>query len=106
MPIVAKVIIPGKVAENVLTPQYTAVNVTTIIDKFTAMNDSGATATISVSLGVGAAERVVKNKSLTPGQTYTFPEIVGHVLTIGTSLSTQASAVGAINIRSSGREIS
>lgn len=37
MPIIAKNIIPAKNAENVQTTQYVATNVTTIIDKFTAI---------------------------------------------------------------------
>lgn len=50
MTVTVKVLIPLKTTENVQTTQYTATNVTTIIDKFTATNYSGATAAISVNL--------------------------------------------------------
>jgi len=50
MAVSTKVLIPAKTAENVQTTQYTATNVTTIIDKFTATNYNTAAATISVNL--------------------------------------------------------
>ena len=50
MTVTAKVLIPSKIAENTQSTQYTATNVTTIIDKFTATNYSTTAATISVNL--------------------------------------------------------
>ena len=38
MTVTVKVLIPAKTAESSQTTQYTATNVTTIIDKFTATN--------------------------------------------------------------------
>ena len=38
MTVTAKVLIPSKIAENTQSTQYTATNVTTIMDKFTATN--------------------------------------------------------------------
>lgn len=110
MTVYAKVLIPAKNAENTQTTQYTATGVTTIIDKFTATNYSASAATISVNLvtlsdTAGNQNLIVKTKSLQPAETYTFPEIVGQILAQGGFISTIASAATAINIRSSGREI-
>jgi len=48
----------------------------------------------------------VKTKTLQAGETYTFPELVGHVLKPSGFISTLASASSAVNMRASGREIS
>ncbi len=111
MAVSVKVLIPAKIAESSQTTQYSATNVSAIIDKFTATNYSAAAATISVNLvtafdNAGNQNLIVKAKTLLPSETYTFPEIVGHVLAPGGSISTIASAATAINIRASGREIS
>ena len=106
-----KVLIPAKIAENTQTTQYTAANVSTIIDKFTATNYSASAATLSVNLvtqfdSAGNQNLIVKAKTLLPSETYTFPELVGHVLQPGGFISTIAGSASAINIRSSGREVS
>ena len=111
MAVSVRVLIPAKIAENSQTTQYTATNVSTIIDKFTATNYDTAARTLSVNLvtqfdNAGNQNLIVKTKTLLPSETYTFPEIVGHVLAAGGSISTIASAATAINIRASGREIS
>lgn len=110
MTVNVKAIIPAKDAEAVQTTQYTATVVRAIIDKFTATNYSAAAATISINLVTlatvaGNSNLTVKTKSLAAGETYTFPEIVGHVLNPGDFISTIASVATAINIRASGREI-
>ena len=111
MAVNVKVLIPAKIAENTQTTQYTATNVSTIIDKFTATNYSAAAATISINLvtqfdSSGNQNLIIKAKTLLPSETYTFPELVGHVLSPGGFISTIASAASSINIRSSGREVS
>jgi hypothetical protein len=111
MAVNVKVLIPAKIAENTQTTQYVASGVTAIIDKFTATNYSGSVANISVNLvtaldGAGNQNLIVKTKSLQPSETYTFPEIVGAAIAPSGFISTLASAASAINIRSSGREIS
>jgi hypothetical protein len=111
MAVNVRVLIPAKIAENVQTTQYTAVNVSTIIDKFTATNYSASAATISINLvtqfdSSGNQNLIIKAKTLLPSETYTFPELVGHVLAPGGFISTIAGTASAINIRSSGREIS
>lgn len=111
MAIVAKNIIPAKNAENAQTTQYVATGVTTIIDKFTATNFSSGMVNVSVNLATvgestGNSNLIVKTRALQAGETYTFPEIVGHILQPGGFISTLASAAAAVNIRASGREIS
>lgn len=110
MSVSIKVLIPAKTAENSQTAQYTATNVTAIIDKFTATNYSATAATISVNLvasggSAGNDNLTVKTKTLQPSETYTFPELVGQVLQAGGFISTLAGTASAINIRASGREI-
>lgn len=111
MAVNVKVLIPAKNAEASQTTQYTATNVSTIIDKFTATNYDTTARTISVNLvtqfdNAGNQNLIVKSKTLLASETYTFPELVGHVLAPGGSISTIASSASAINIRASGREIS
>jgi len=111
MAVNVKVLIPAKIAENTQTTQYTATNVSAIIDKFTATNYSASAATISINLvtqfdSSGNQNLIIKAKTLLPSETYTFPELVGHVLQSGGFISTIASAASSINIRSSGREVS
>lgn len=110
MTVTVNVLIPAKTAEATQTTQYTSSNIKTIIDKLTATNYSGATATISVNLvtNAGSASNdnlITKTKSLQPAEVYTFPEIVGQVLNAGDFISTIAGTATAINIRASGRQI-
>ena len=104
-------IIPAKTAEAAQTTQYVSSGVQTIIDKFTATNYSGAATTISVNLvspasSDGNDNLIVKLKTLQPAETYTFPELVGHVLPTGGFISTLAGASSSVNIRASGRLVS
>ena len=110
MTVTVKVLIPAKTAEATQTTQYTATNVTTIIDKFTATNYSAAAATISINLVTASGSAndsnlITKLKTLQPSEVYTFPEIVGQVLSPSAFISTIAGTASAINIRASGREI-
>jgi hypothetical protein len=110
MTVTAKNLVPSKTVENTQTTQYTATNVTTIIDKFTATNYSASPATISVNLvtAAGTASNdnlIVKSKSLLASECYTFPELVGQILSTSSFISTIAGTASAINMRVSGREI-
>ena len=110
MTVTVKVLIPAKIAENTQTTQYTATGVTTIIDKFTATNYSASAATLSVNLvtaadTAGNQNLIIKTKTLQPAECYTFPELVGQVLAASGFISTLAGTASAINIRSSGREV-
>lgn len=109
MAVTLKVLVPAKIAENSQTNQYTATNCTAVIDKFTATNYSATAATLSVNIvtsgdTAGNQNLIVKTKTIQPGATYTFPELVGHYLATGGFISTAASAATSINIRVSGRE--
>jgi len=111
MAVTVKVLVPSKIAESSQTTQYTASNVTTILDKFTATNYSATAATLSVNLvtlagTAGNDNLITKTKTLQPAEVYTFPELVGQVLMAGGFISTIAGTASAINIRASGREIS
>ena len=110
MTVLVKNIVPAKTVEATQTTQYTATNVTTIIDKFTATNYSGTAATISVNLvttagSAGNQNLITKTKTLQPSEVYTFPEIVGQVLAPSGFISTIAGTASSINIRASGREV-
>lgn len=110
MTVTVKVLIPAKTAENTQTTQYTANGVTAIIDKFTATNYSASAATISVNLVtsaglVGNSNLITKTKTLQASEVYTFPELVGQILSPGDFISTIAGTASAINIRVSGREV-
>jgi hypothetical protein len=110
MTVTVKVLIPAKQAESIQTTQYTATNATAIIDKFTATNTSAGNVTISVNLvtsggSAGASNLVVDTRAIAPDETYTFPELVGQVLSAGGFISTIASAATSLTIRASGREI-
>jgi hypothetical protein len=110
MTVTVKVLIPAKIAEAAQTTQYTAVGVTTILDKFTATNYSAVAATISVNLVTGAdtagnQNLITKTKTLQPAEVYTFPELVGQVIMASGFISTIAGTATSINIRASGREV-
>jgi hypothetical protein len=110
MTVTVKVLVPAKIVENTQTTQYTATNVTTIIDKFTATNYSATAASISVNLvttagAAGDQNIITKTKTLQPSEVYTFPELVGQVLNPGDFISTIAGTASAINMRVSGREV-
>lgn len=110
MSVLVKTLIQSKQAENAQTTQYTAANCKTIIDKFTATNTSAANVSLSVNLvasggSPGVSNFVVNARAVAPGETYTFPELVGQVLEPGGFISTIAGAVTSLTIRSSGREI-
>ena len=111
MTVTVKVLVPAKIVEATQTTQYTANNVTTIIDKFTATNYSATAAAISVNLvtvagAAGNLNLISKTKTLQPAEVYTFPELVGQVLNPGDFISTLAGTANAINMRVSGREVS
>ena len=104
------VLIQRKQAENSQTAQYTANNCKAIIDKFTATNTSAGNVPLSVNLvpSGGSADNtnlVVKTKVIAPGETYTFPELIGQTLNAGDIISTLAGAATSITISAAGREI-
>lgn len=112
MAVAAKNLVPAKFVEDTQTTQYTVgANISaTIIDKFTCTNVSGSSATVSINLVTGSdtagdVNLITKEKTLTAGEVYTFPELVGQILPTYAFISAVASAADSINIRVSGREI-
>lgn len=107
MAITASVLIPSKAAETAQTTQYTSTNCKTRVEKFTATNTGASTATISINLipsgnTASASNLIVSAKAIAPGETYIFPEIVGHTLNVGEYISTITSATSTITIKASG----
>ena len=110
MTVSVRVLVPAQTANNTQSTVYTATGVTAIIDKFTATNYSATAATIGVNLVAGGGSAgndnlIVKTKTLQAGETYTFPELVGHAIAPSGFISTIAGSAAAINIRVSGREV-
>lgn len=109
MATIAKTLIESMQASSSQTTQYTAAGIRTIIDKFTGMNTTAAVATLTINLvpsgGIASSANKIVEKTLAAGEAYTFPEIVGHVLNPGDSISTSDSVDNAITIRCSGREV-
>lgn len=109
MTITVKNIIPFKVAEAALTQQYQAVNCKTVIDKFTATNNTAGNVTLSIyvippSGTADPSNLVINSRAVAPNETYTFPGVVGHVVETSGAIVTIASATG-LTIGASGREI-
>lgn len=110
MTVTSKVLIPSKQAENVQTTQYTAVNCTTYVDKFTITNTSSGNVTFSANVVTvadfpGASNLVINLRSIAPKETYSCPELIGQVLQSGDFISTIAGTATSLTIRASGREI-
>lgn len=111
MAVNVKVLIPPKQAENSQTTQYTAgTSLYAVIDKFTVTNTSISIVQFSCNLvtsgdTAGVSNLIIDAKSIHPDETYTCPELVGHVLAAGGFISTLASAATSLTIRASGREI-
>jgi hypothetical protein len=82
----------------------------TIIDKCSATNTTGVAATITIRLVktatvFGVSNTVLFAKSIAANETYTCPEVVGHVLNPGDFISVVAGTAAAITLRISGREL-
>lgn len=104
-----KSLIDAKDAESVQTTQYTATNVRTLIQLFTATNTTAGALTISVNIvpaaaSAGDSNLIVDEKQINAGETYNFPELAGHILEESDFISTLASATG-LTIKASGVEI-
>lgn len=110
MSIIVKALIPAKVAETSSTVQYTATNCRAVIDKFTVTNTSAANSIISVHLvaasgSAGVNNQILKDRSIAPNETYTCPELIGHVIETNGTIVTIAGTASSLTIRSTGREI-
>lgn len=105
----AKSLIASGYVPNAETTAYTA-PVRCILDKYTAYNGDTVARSITVRIvpsgGSAGASNALVVKTLQPGETYTFPELVGHVLAAGDYISEIAAAASVIVRRASGREVS
>lgn len=103
-----KTLIESKLAEAALTMQYTASNCKTSIDKFTAVNVSGANVAFAAHLvppgGAADASNKLPPQTIAPGKGWMAPDAVGHLIESGGAIWTVADTVNAIAIRASGRE--
>lgn len=111
MAVTSKVLVESKYVENAQITQYTALNVKTIIDKFTVSNDTALVVTIAINIvpfggSADATNIILPTKSVAPGEVYACSELVGQTLEDGGFISTIAGIVSALVIRVSGREIS
>lgn len=112
MTVTAKPLFEATQAAAAETTAYTTpAGTRTIIDKMTGTNTTGGVATLTIKLipnggAAGASTTIVQAKTLQAGETYTFPEVVGHVLNAGGFISLLASAAASITVRASGREVS
>lgn len=110
MSVISKCLVSSKYAANAATTEYTAASgMRTIIDKFTGYNGTAGSVSLSVNIvpsgSTAAASNLKVVKSVSTGETYTFPELVGQVLNPGDFLSVVCSAANSIVIRVSGREV-
>jgi hypothetical protein len=110
--VTSKCLVETKYAENAQTGQYTApVGTRTIIDKFTATNNSGANQTLAINVvpsggTAGASNLIMPAKTIVNADPPDLmPGLVGRVLNPGDFISVIASAASAIVIRIEGREI-
>jgi hypothetical protein len=110
MTVTAKCLVESTQLTASQTTLYTATGLRAILDKFSATNISGSAATVTVNLvpsggSAGGTNPIVSAKSLQAGESYGFPELVGHVLNQGGFVSVLAGTASAINLRISGREV-
>jgi hypothetical protein len=111
MTVIAKPLVEAKFAENAQTTQYTAPPGTrTVVDKFTATNVTGASATLAINIipssgTAGSSNVITQTKTIAAGATEVLPEQVGQILGPGDAISTLAGTASAIVIRISGREV-
>ena len=108
-------LIETKHAEAAQTTQFTSRSSSTeaivsVVDSFTVTNTGSADAAFSCNVvangeSPGADNLVLRERTITPNETYTCPELVGQTLGQGDYLSTLASAADTLTIRASGREI-
>lgn len=112
MTTISKGLVGAQYAPNVETTMYTAPPGTrTIIDKCTATNVTGSSATMTWKIvpsgGSAATTNVITyQKTVAAGVTEVFPEMVGQVLNAADFVSALAGTASALVIRLSGREMS
>lgn len=103
-------IITAQTAATTATTYFTCpANTKVIIDKLTATNVSGSNVAVTVNLvnagGVAGGNNTISaSQTIAASVSYSFPEVVGHVLEPGQFININASTA-AVTIRASGRVI-
>jgi hypothetical protein len=111
MSTIVRLLIPPKQAEATQKTQYVVPDLSkVVIDKFTATNTSNNNAIISINLipfneTASNSNAITYSRSIAPKETYTFPELIGQVITSKGYISTIASVANSLTITASGREI-
>lgn len=79
----------------------------TLIDKLSSYGTAAGDLTLKLvpSGGTAASANIMAKKTFAVGESYTWPELVGHTLMPGDFISAIASASPAVNLRISGRRI-
>lgn len=108
MAITPKSLIASQLLTGSNATYYTATNVRTIIDKMTIVNTSAAAIAVTIDIvdsggTAGTSERVISARNIAAGETYTCPEVVGHILNPGDTIQGLGNG---LTIRASGREVS
>ena len=99
-----------KFIESVETTQFTASGVT-ILDAVSVTNTGAGVVELSLSIvpnggSAGDSNRAITERILRADEAYLCPEVLGHVLAVGDSISAMANAATSLNIRVTGRVIS
>lgn len=89
------------------TPIVAVASGRVILDKLTSYGVAAADVTLRIlpASGTAGASNILAKKTFAIGESYTWPEIAGHTLQIGESLSALASVVDSVNLRVSGRVV-
>ncbi len=107
MPVTPKVLINNIYITTGLNQKLHADELT-IIDKFTVTNVSSSEASLTVALSNLSQPEdgiIISNRIVAPNETYTCPEITGHVLKANGRVHAQSSIADALILRASGREL-
>lgn len=84
---------------------YTADQCVAALDKVTCTNESSAIATATVQLvSPNGANLQSFSKAIQPGQSWPFPDVVGHILDNGGKVAVLCATPSAIKARISGRK--
>lgn len=77
----------------------------TAIDKITATNEGAGLAVAAVQLlSPDGSQTVSFTKSLLPGTTWPFPDVVGHIISAGGKMNVISPTANAVKFRASGRK--
>lgn len=110
MTVTVKALVPSKYIEDAQTTQYTATNVTALLDSISVFNDTGGAITLDVHIvnsgGSASAANIFISRSIASGEYYNCPELTGQVLRSGDLVSMIAGTASSLTLRISGREIS